>query len=1137
MRVRRLIQLILAATLLFQAPAVPAQQVFPVVYTHMGFPAQRIYDLPDAGLVAVANDFQIQLWDARSQAYFGLLEIFSPENILIQIRHLEYIKGLNQLAVIARQTNMARDKTFSYKDYLFVYDLSTLSLVSPPVPNGMAQLIKYIYGRRTILPNFPDADQLFQYHYSEATDNLFTIDSRGTLHMYHGGTLKTTLETGVAESRILGVSPREDRIFLADGRKAIFRELEYPDGKLRRWRQLLTLPSCGNIELLHPQYENFSVREAAPGVFMLLDSINRIRVYDYNAGYDTTVCISMPGLKLRSIDWDDKDSSILMIAESPGLNCKVISGKGNVSTGQNNLFDNGNSEAGFIGAVFNDEQGTRLRILLPGYGEHETDLTTLKERTNNIPGLPDVAATGAAQWEKGYVNFFTAPGGGIRIDVFQADSLQSRLLYSQRPRIPSGESLAAIRPSLKWWITTTEIKNYEKGTMTLRIYDSTGKRIFSETGCMPLQMLNTPYSAQQLFSPDERHMLIREFLGRVANEDSFRIRVFNTANFQPELDLRYTEMAADALPSCRAFFSKDSKRVYFTALDHNPWPRTVLYKYALDGNPAFKIEEATLCFDQTCRVPVSVNRIGYWKGETAILFTGLVNTSAFAAQPNYIQVVRCLDATTHAPLWFMNLPFTPVLRKVLRFNNFLGVQYDNAINFWKIQDNRFVGFLSLTPITNTASAAFSNLYLSSDPASPVPIYYEQSGNESLISFRMGNRSFGRSYFDLTFNRPDLIIDRIPGSDSAYKNIYYQAVLKRSAKITNPIQGFNPDDIPEIKLLSTGYERQRFRIRLAMKSRYPLRRLRVTVNGSPEEAELDGGHGLQPAADGYIHYDRYETLTNAENRIRLSVIDDHQQESLPLNVIQNDFRPIKKPVLHVLVVSVRHYDNGEELVAALQKGRTMAALFQEPRDTLFAARQVDTLFEQNATEARVLAWMDHLKETGPQDYVIVFFIGHGKLDAQWKLHLLTANALFKPPYSQSIDYEALLDHLDSLPARQRLFLIDACESGDFDQQERQASHFSKTWFDYMQEMFTFSQSGKGSYVFTSCNGRQNSYDRDYFERAISEGLHDNLASPDGSGRIWINDLFRYVIPRTNALSENTELPDLKLLNPDNNWRIK
>ena len=87
------------------------------------------------------------------------------------------------------------------------------------------------------------------------------------------------------------------------------------------------------------------------------------------------------------------------------------------------------------------------------------------------------------------------------------------------------------------------------------------------------------------------------------------------------------------------------------------------------------------------------------------------------------------------------------------------------------------------------------------------------------------------------------------------------------------------------------------------------------------------------------------------------------------------------------------------------------------------------------------------------------------------------------------------------------------------------------------MFTFSQLGKGTYVFTSCEGRQNSFDKDYFERAIREGLHDNLASPDGSGRIWINDLFKYVIPKTDALSGGYELPDLKILNPDNNWRIK
>ena len=942
---------LLLAALLLQRSAASGQQVYPVLYTHMAFSAQQIYDLPDVGLTAVANDFQIQFWDSRSQAYFGMLMIFSPENIVTQIRHMEYVKGVNQLAVIGQQINIAPDRTVSYKDYLFIYDLSTLSLVSPPVPNGMAELIKYVWGRKTIVPDLSDADPVFQYHYSEATGDLFTINRSGTLKTYRGGVLKNTLETHVTDSRILGVSADEDRVFLSDDSKAVFLELGYPDGRVRRSRKLLSLPTCNNNDALHAKDQNFGVREVAPAVFMLLDSINRIRVYDYNGGYDSTLRLAMPGVRLRSIDWDDNDSSILMIAESAAMNCKVISGKANIKTGQNNLFDNGNSEAGLITATFNNGQDAKLRILVPGYGEHETDLRTLTEKTIHVPGMPDAACTGSVFWEKGYVNIFASTGGGTRIDVFQADSLQTRLMYSQHITPPRGETLAGIRPDLKWWITTTDINKYEKGKMVLRIYDSTGKQLFAEAGCMPLQLLNSPYSGQQLFSSDERHMLIREFLGRVGNEDSFRIRVYNTSRFQPELDLRYTEIAGDVVPSCRAFFSKDSKRFCFTALSKEPWEHTVLYKYALGEGAAMKTDETRLCSDPACRLPVSVSKIGYWDDEASILFIGMVNTSTLAAQPNLVQVVRCIDASLYNQLWYMNLPYNTTVRKVLHFKDFVGLQYDNYVEFWKIYNNQFLRFLSLSPITNTASEGFSNLYLSSDPASPVPIYYEQTGNESLISFRQGNRSFRRSYFDLTFNRPDLIIDRVPGGDGDYKNRYYQAVLKRSEKVTTPTQDFNPDDIPEIKLVNVGYAGSRFRIRLAFKGHYPLRVLRVTINGSSEEKDISG----------YSNYDCYETLTYGENRLKLSVVDDHQRESLPLNVVQNNFRPMKKPVLHMLVLSVRHYDNGKELTIAVQKGRDMAALFKGLDDTIFAARSVDTFFNEEVTQDKVLAWIDSLKE--------------------------------------------------------------------------------------------------------------------------------------------------------------------------------
>ena len=72
-------------------------------------------------------------------------------------------------------------------------------------------------------------------------------------------------------------------------------------------------------------------------------------------------------------------------------------------------------------------------------------------------------------------------------------------------------------------------------------------------------------------------------------------------------------------------------------------------------------------------------------------------------------------------------------------------------------------------------------------------YYEKTGNDDCISFKLNNHSYRRSLFDLTFNRPDLILEQIPEHDIEFKDLFRKAVLKRGERITNKLQNFNPDE--------------------------------------------------------------------------------------------------------------------------------------------------------------------------------------------------------------------------------------------------------------------------------------------------------------------------------------------------------
>ena len=113
-----------------------------------------------------------------------------------------------------------------------------------------------------------------------------------------------------------------------------------------------------------------------------------------------------------------------------------------------------------------------------------------------------------------------------------------------------------------------------------------------------------------------------------------------------------------------------------------------------------------------------------------------------------------------------------------------------------------------------------------------------------VAFRIGNRSFPFDQFDLKFNRPDKVIERIglasPDLVDAYRQAY-QKRLKRmkftedmlSDEFHLPAVAPNPG-LP----LSTGEKALKLKVR-ASDTKYPLDRLNVDVNGVP----IYGANGL------------------------------------------------------------------------------------------------------------------------------------------------------------------------------------------------------------------------------------------------------------------------------------------------------
>jgi caspase domain-containing protein len=92
--------------------------------------------------------------------------------------------------------------------------------------------------------------------------------------------------------------------------------------------------------------------------------------------------------------------------------------------------------------------------------------------------------------------------------------------------------------------------------------------------------------------------------------------------------------------------------------------------------------------------------------------------------------------------------------------------------------------------------------------------------------------------------------------------------------------------------------------------------------------------------------------------------------------------------------------------------------------------IDTIFDKHVTIDSVKHLKERLLKSNVNDKVIVAFSGHGLLD-NYRYFLSTYNINFDKPSEGGLPYEQLYDLLDGIPARKKLMLIDACNSGELD----------------------------------------------------------------------------------------------------------
>jgi hypothetical protein len=139
---------------------------------------------------------------------------------------------------------------------------------------------------------------------------------------------------------------------------------------------------------------------------------------------------------------------------------------------------------------------------------------------------------------------------------------------------------------------------------------------------------------------------------------------------------------------------------------------------------------------------------------------------------------------------------------------------------------------------------------------------------------------------------------------------------------------------------------------------------------------------------------------------------------------------EKPNLYIVAIGVSTFEQSQyNLKFAAKDAEDIAKVYVNNKN--YGKVVTKTLTNQNVTKENIEQLREFLKAADRNDEVIVFFAGHGVLDAQLDYYLASYDMDFSNPATKGIAYENLEQLLDGIAPLKKTLLIDACHSGEID----------------------------------------------------------------------------------------------------------
>ncbi|WDF57211.1 caspase family protein [Mucilaginibacter sp. KACC 22063] len=423
-------------------------------------------------------------------------------------------------------------------------------------------------------------------------------------------------------------------------------------------------------------------------------------------------------------------------------------------------------------------------------------------------------------------------------------------------------------------------------------------------------------------------------------------------------------------------------------------------------------------------------------------------------------------------------------------------------------------------------------------------YFADRSDLNRFYFNYKGGLFGYTQFDMYFNRPDKVLAAADERDTKLIRAYQEAALKRRGNTLVPSFDLTKFHAPEIRVLNERLLPTRQSadtvsvIVQAEDTSLRLTELRVNINGNPVSA-----NGLVRSADGKKMAGRLLLHLGAgHNRIELSCVNENGVASLVRTVEINCAAARPAPKTYFVGIGLNHYQSPQlqTLHFSVKDVHLVDTLLH-----LGGAVHTAILFESQVTPAAIDSLLKTLSATDIDDKVVIYFSGHG-IGATSGFYLSTYSAEPAAPANTAYDFVRMEKLLAAIPARQKLVLIDACNSGQSDRTllkgDRYAALDTSAYalpFDLMQDVFADVSSATGAVVV--CASRSTQYANEgktngVFTECLSRGIREKAADSNGDGDISVEELKNYLLTQVPKSTNKSQHPVTRGDIPGLDWLL-